>query len=287
MSMIYRPSAETEAWLDWVFPKVSALPYKPTARWAFYRLVTEKGFAKKDYSKFLQVTSKARKRRFKDWNPTTFADDTRTPLNYYGLGYEGVVTWFESQVSKIPTLEFEDKQDYIVFVAFEAKAMIGQFRYYLDRYRVCMLPFGGDASVPYKWQIAQLIKEADEKWHKPIMVLYYGDYDPKGLEIPENAMRDIRKWCGVDFEYMRVGINKEHIPKYGITDKPDEPGKYQWESLDDTPAHELLDVVFEYWDKDVIQRTIELEQKASEIWAKSVKGAIKKAIELIEKEESD
>jgi hypothetical protein len=203
----YTPRSDVAEWLSWVLEKVNELPYKATARWAFYRLVQERGFAKDDYKRFLKITSRARKGFWNGWDPDTFTDDTRVPINFYGLGYKNAATWFDSMADTRPELECEKDQENIVFVAFEAKAMVRQFKYYLDEWRVCMLPFGGDASIPYKYQIAGLIDEAAERWPgKDIYVLYFGDYDPKGLEIPENAMRDIRRWTNADveFKYQRL-----------------------------------------------------------------------------------
>jgi hypothetical protein len=277
MTEEYHPDPATAEWLTWVYQKIAELPYKATARWAFYRLVQEKGFTKDDYKKFLRVTSKARKRFWGSWRPDTLTDDTRVPFNVYGRGFVDVESWFESQRDKRPLLEFESSQDKIVFVAFEAKAMIRQFQFYLEKYRVCLLPFGGDASVHYKYQISKLIEEAHTRYGKPIVVLYFGDYDPKGLEIPENAMRDIRSWCGCDFEYHRIGINVDHITKYHIPEQPEEPGKYQWEALEDYAARELLENVFTYWSKKVIEEVQEKEEAAADIWSEAVDFAIEDA----------
>jgi len=283
----YKPSKENEDWLTWLLTKVQSVPYKVPPRWAFYRLVQEKGFAKGDYKKFLQITSKARKAYWNGWAPDTLPDDTRTPLNYYGLGFTSVSAWFDSQRHKSPQLQCEGDQESIVFVGFEAKAMTRQFQHYLDEFRVCLLPFGGDASVPYKYQIAELIDEAWTKWKKPIKFLYFGDFDPKGLEIPENAMRDIEAWASAEFEFIRIGINEEHIALYNIPDNPDAPGKYQWEALDDESAHELIERVFEYWSKDVVRACKRKERRASEIWAEAVDDAIQKARESLDEDDEE
>lgn len=279
MAEEYKPNPKTAEWLTWALEKAKALPYKPTPRWLFYRLVQEKGFAKSDYhTVFLPMTSKARKRFWNGWAPDTLADDTRIAANRYGLEYSTPEAWFESMRIRRPTLDFVAKQDNIVFVAFEAKAMSGQFGFYLNKYRVNLWPFGGDASVPYKHDFATSISMAAERWpNKPVVVLYFGDYDPKGLEIPENAMKDIRAWCDTEVEYVRVGLNKEHIAKYNIPDNPDAPGKYQWEAVPDGAAKELIERVFEWWSRDVIEDVKDQENRASKIWTEAVSDAIARA----------
>ncbi|MBU1248163.1 MAG: hypothetical protein KKB70_05660, partial [Proteobacteria bacterium] len=93
---MYNPEPETAEWLDWAFERIQTLEYKPTARWVFYRLVQEKGFAKDDYKKFLGITSKARKGDYKDWTPETFADDTREIMGALGTGFTNPFKWLEA-----------------------------------------------------------------------------------------------------------------------------------------------------------------------------------------------
>ena len=133
---MYNPKAETAEWLDWAYDRIVDLPYKPTARWLFYRLVQEKGFAKNDYKKFLQVTSKARKGYYKDWEPDTLADDTREIISPYGRGFTNPFAWFDAQARKSPLLEIAWHQDRLVIVCFEAKAMVGQFKHLLGPQRI-------------------------------------------------------------------------------------------------------------------------------------------------------
>ncbi|MDZ4241726.1 MAG: hypothetical protein U1D99_02775, partial [Candidatus Omnitrophota bacterium] len=80
-------------------------------------------------------------------------------------------------------------QNYYVELWFEAKAMRAQFEHYTDY--ITLRPFGGDPSIHFKWQIAGELAEADESYMKPIVILYFGDMDPKGFQIPISAVKDI------------------------------------------------------------------------------------------------
>ena len=82
-------------------------------------------------------------------------------------------------------------QGYYVELWFEAKAMRAQFEHY-TKY-ITLRPFGGDPSIPYKWQAAQELERASKYYNKPIVILYFGDYDKKGLSIPESALKDIEE----------------------------------------------------------------------------------------------
>jgi hypothetical protein len=116
--------------------------------------------------------------------------------------------------------------------------MRGQFEYYTDH--ITLRPFGGDPSIPYKWVIAKELEQASMTYQTPITIIYFGDLDPKGLAIPESAVRDIRDWCTVDFEFIRGGLNRGDEVKYGIPENPEKPGTYQWEALSDEVAGEVI-----------------------------------------------
>jgi hypothetical protein len=119
-----------------------------------------------------------------------------------------------------------------------------------------LLAFHGDISIPEKWRAAKRIGNWWYKNRKPVRIYYYGDYDPKGLVIPDSAWNDIRLWAMMTvrslddklpmteyvdaFHFERVGINQEHIDQFNIPENPERPGTYQWEALDDTSARVLI-----------------------------------------------
>ncbi len=78
--MGYKPSAEGKYILDRAWCWVQSVPYQPSARWVFYRLLQDGTYSKKgDYRHLLGILSKARKGFYDQWNPGTLADDTRAP----------------------------------------------------------------------------------------------------------------------------------------------------------------------------------------------------------------
>lgn len=279
----YNPRPETAEWLDWALDKAQSVPYVPTARWVFYRLVQEFGFKKKDYKRFLTTTSKARKRYYKGWDPETFADDTRkihkNPLDKDEHIYRSPTQWLDTNKHLKATLDLIYQQEYIVLVCFEAKAMAGQFKHYLDPLRICQCAFGGDASIPYKYEIADMIGELSDKYmNKPIKLLYFGDLDKKGEEIPENAMRDIKAWAWDDFEYIPCGLTRAQVDQYNIPDSPDAPDKFQWEAVPDHAAKEIImENVLKFWDADVVKELEKVERNLERVWSSVVDDAIKEA----------
>ncbi len=288
--MTYRPSPEVSKILVWAREQIDNVPYEVTSRWAFYQVVQVRGVPKRLYRLFLKWTSRARKAFWNGWNPTTFSDDTRE-IDVRDGGYETPQEWINHFREEECYLAVASRQENIVLVLFEAAAMKSQFDYYLGPLRVSTAPFRGDASISHKWKIAKRL-EALHKAHpeKSITVLYFGDLDPKGLEIPRNAMRDIWSWIRADdlgttlnpkerkgreewsgpggkFRWIRVGLNQDQADALNIAENPEKPGTYQWEALNDEQAGQLiLDAVREFWSEDVVREVDEEEQAATKRW---------------------
>lgn len=269
----YRPHKHAREILTWTLERIKAVPYPVTARWVFYRIVQEKGFTKSSYGTFLQWTSRARKRFWNGWRPDTLIDDTRK-AHLRGFGYEDANAWMESFKKKQCMLDKYLTQNYIVEIWFEAQAMYSQFDYYTGDYYVTLRPFKGDASIHFKWKIAKHL-ESLAAYEKPIVILYFGDYDEKGLKIPESAIRDIKAWCRVPFQFVRCGINKEHITRFDLIENPEKPGTYQWEALGEDAAKELiLGNLEKFWSLSDIEKVQEREAEADEEWTEIVNEAL-------------
>ncbi len=149
---------------------------------------------------------------------------------------------------------------------FEAAAMSAQFEAYTNH--VTLVPLKGDPSVAYKWEIAERFNEAAVSYpDKDLVILYFEDLDPKGMQIPLSAMADIDEWSeGSYIEFVRCGLNPGDEVTYAIPEKPEAPGRYQWEALDDIAAGNIITTsLAEYVDQDLF---IEVEAEEAKITAK-------------------
>ena len=143
--------------------------------------------------------------------------------------------------------------------------MINQFQSIVGD-EIVLVPFGGDPSLDFKWQIAKRIEQYS---HKKVVILYFGDLDTKGKQIPNSAVADILPWSSliewVNFEMVRCGLNPEHISKYAVPENPDKPGEYQWEALDNTSAREIIEEnIAKYVDLDKIEEHRDKENLATQ-----------------------
>ena len=262
MKVAYNPSPETKKILDEAMATLQGVPYQVTARWLFYRLLQSGTYSDKGSykSKFLPMLSKARKNFYGGWTPSTLADDTRQALRRGG-GYRDETDFIQSIIDDaVCVLNKHQYQQNYCELWFEAKAMKSQFEYYTKH--ITLRPFGGDPSINYKWEIAKDLELAARYYGLPVVILYFGDLDPKGLTIPESAIRDIREWCDADFDFYRAGLNPGDELRYNIPENPDKPGTFQWEALDDSTAKELItSTVAQFIDTEIFKKAEDTQQQ--------------------------
>lgn len=302
--MAYTPSPEVAALLDRALSYVQSVPYAPSARWVFYRLLQDGSLrVKADYKRLLGYLSSARKAFSRGWRPDILSDDTRSAvlmqrsglytLYLRGWGMMDSEEWLDRLMKEAncPLDRWIDQPNYVE-VYFEAAAMAGQFFAYANE-NVPLLAFHGDISIPAKWDAAVRLVRRWRALNKPVKVLYYGDFDDKGFQIPRSAEEDIRLFASQhiapeaqrngavkadgtgpwmdeakafldDFEFIRVGLNDDHIARFNIPENPERPGTYQWEGLSDVGAQTLIRAMDHYLDLAAFERVKEKEQDATE-----------------------
>ena len=156
-----------------------------------------------------------------------------------GHGYDTPAGWIESLADELTcNLAKWYTQPYYLELWFEARAMADQFRYYTQN--ITLRPMAGQPSIPFKWETAKFIERAAEVYRRPVVILYFGDLDPGGECIEQVICDDVGKWCGVDFDFIRCGLNPGDPERYDIPENPDKPGEYQWEALSDAAASEII-----------------------------------------------
>ncbi|MBW1716553.1 MAG: hypothetical protein JRJ77_12145 [Deltaproteobacteria bacterium] len=291
----YQPYGKTKLILDKAMAHIESVPYQVSLRWVFYRLLQDGFYNKKaDYDKFATLTSRARKNWYDGWNPETLSDETRNMDIFYNDGErpdpdidelieqeineaEDTLEYYKDQLSNYRhNFFYEIDPNYyqanFLLIMFEARAMAEQFKAYTHGLTLC--PFGGQPSIPYKWQVAKYLEEQCFKYEKSGVVLYFGDLDEAGLKIFEAGKRDIVDWCRADLNFIRCGLTEEHVAKFKIPENPEHPG-YQWEALTDEQAKEIIQSnLKDYYD---LNATKKAEQEA-ELISEKINWAVNESL---------
>ena len=212
--MSYNPSQKTAALLTRALDYVNSVPYRVGARWVFYQLLQDSSLSEKsDYKKLVGFLSPARKRMWGGWRPDTLVDESRS-AQVRGSGFDAPQGWVESIAARQCVLDRWRGQPEYVEVWFEAAAMEQQFSFYVDE-NVPLLAFHGDISIPEKWKAAKRLMWRWKQLKAPIRVCYFGDLDPKGLEIPFSAERDVRLFMAYVLVFENRGeMNRDDLAQF-------------------------------------------------------------------------
>lgn len=279
----YQPSPRVEEILNYAMERIQSVPYHPSGRWVFYQIHQKFGMKKGDSKKFDKWTSRTRKSFWNGWRPDIFSDSVRNAL-VRGHGSTDPSDALDGMREETFVFDKFLHQENYVEVWYEAAAMHEQFKNFTREWYTTLVPFRGDASIPYKYEIAERLDEAAERYGLPIVILYFGDYDEKGLSIPISACNDIRKWCETDFEFIRCGINADQVGGLDIPENPEKPGTYQWEALGDEQAREMvINNLSKYVDIESMNRIFDKETELEAIWKEKMDSIITEMIEEYER----
>jgi hypothetical protein len=276
----YKPDEKRVAWvrlapkqeeiLNRAFEHVRSVPYRVSLRWLFYRLLQDGFYSRKeDYKdRFSKLLSRARHSCFKEWRPDTLEDETRAVIRRAG-GYEnadGAADAVSENILDAARIRLDHfyRQRTYVELWFEARAMAGQFEHFTER--IDLVPMGGAASIPFKYELAQRIGVAADRYGKPVTVLYFGDEDEAGHVIQRTIEKDVRRWSPADFDLVWCGLTKEQARKYRIPISIEGKG-FQWEALSHKAAGEIITAAVEkYVDPGLTEEVKDEEEKFEDEW---------------------
>jgi len=252
------PQPRQQEILNIAMQEIKSVPYNVTLRWLFYRLYGKGFYAnKKDYNTWISLSSRARHTYWNGWDPDILADDTREMIARTG-GYRNefdAVSGLSGRLKDAAIIyldHFYNQENYIE-IWFEARAMIGQFKYYTKD--INLVPMGGQTSIRHKWNIAKNLDLKSSIYGLPIIILYFGDEDLAGHVIQEVIELDVNRWSDTDFKLIWCGLTEAQAKKYEIPESVKKKG-YQWEALSDEAAGEIItDAIKKYISIDVINET--------------------------------
>ncbi len=270
----YEPRPKQVEILKQAMAHIKSVPYKVTPRWLFYRLFQDGLYKdKRDYkAHYIPLLSKVRKSFHDGWRPDTLADDSRELIEG-ARGWDSVEDFIEGLRYRSYTEDKWITQPYYIEVWFEAAAMVSQFQHYLDG--IPLFPFKGDCSIAPKWEAAKRLESRYEEYDSPLVVIYFGDDDPKGLEIPKNAMANISEWCSIPIEFIRAGLNPGDGERLGLPENPDKPGSYQWEALNDEQAGAIITAAInKYYDHEAADKVRQYEHEVTEDFSEKIESFI-------------
>lgn len=163
-------------------------------------------------------------------------------------------------------------QENYIEVGIEKKALQGVFEMPCMWADVGLAPFKGYSSITFLYEASKRFQDAIDNG-KTCIMLYFGDYDPSGEDIPRSIGRNLER-MGIDIEVKHIALNPDQIKEMNL---PGVPPK-------------LTDTRTTNWDGDMV---VELDAVEPNTLAKMCKDAIKEHFddglynELKEKESAE
>jgi hypothetical protein len=125
-----------------------------------------------------------------------------------------------------------ENQPFYVEVFIEKKALIGAFSEVCKNNKVALNPCKGYPSLTFLYDASERFKEAVENDKEPV-IIYFGDYDPSGEDIPRSIKENLSE-MGVDVRVERVALMKEQVLEWKLPPAPAKIGDSRtvnWDGL--------------------------------------------------------
>lgn len=164
-----------------------------------------------------------------------------------------------------------ENQPYYPEVWIEKKALIGVFENLCSRNDILLSPCKGYPSLTFLKEAADRFKAMKEK-DKKIVILYFGDYDASGEDIPRSLQDNLLNDFGVDVEVRRILLLEEHVIAMGLPPAPTKAGDSRgntWSGLGqvelDSVEPKLIqrycqEAIDDILDNDLLEELWELEK---------------------------
>lgn len=174
-----------------------------------------------------------------------------------------------------------ENQQYYPEVFIEKKALQGVFGKPCKRLDVTLGACKGYPSLTFLNEAAERFKMAEMRGKTPI-ILYFGDYDPSGEDIPRSIQDNLERF-GVEVEVRRFALMEEQVVEWGL---PPAPAKKtdsrtaNWNGLGQVELDAVLpeklqdmctDAINSVFDEDKYDELSEQEDEEREIYQTELK----------------
>ena len=208
--------------IPYVLKIIGEYEVRLTIRQIFYRLVSAGVIpnTRSAYNSLDRVISEARKKGvipFKaivDRSRNFIGGDVPyylTPEQYFNGLIENLKTAFLDY-----DIPFWLNQPIYIEVWLEKDALTGFFKQITDKYRVVLAPCRGYPSLTFLYEGAKRLSRIS----KPKLILYFGDYDMRGIDIQRHITETLENFGLTNFQVRRVALTREQIEVYQLPPNP-------------------------------------------------------------------
>lgn len=271
----WRPHQKTVDLLERVADILAEYDFPLTLRQLFYRLVAAHVLPNTEgaYGGLSSKLVKAREAGIID--PEALVDRTRSPrrpecfsdLSEYAEVVRGAYRRDKAASQPLHVEAWVEKD-----------ALVGLFEQVTEAYDVYAYACRGYNSFSALWEAAMRFRQAG----KPVHVLYFGDFDPSGLDMTRDIRERLGRYCREEIVVQHVALTKEQVAEYDLPPMPAKTkdtraakfiaqhGEVSAVELDALPPDVLQGMVTAeieaLWDLSEFQRQQQIERAEIEEW---------------------
>jgi len=239
-----------------------------TLRQLYYRLVSRLLIPNtiNSYKRLSRIMVKAREQG--DVPLNCIEDRSRRVLGRGDYGYESAEEYLKKRISSLQdswkkfSMPMWDDQPRNLMICLEKDALSRIVSREANRFSVRTFPTRGYPSFSYVQEMSRYI--TNQLGGKPTVVLYFGDFDPSGIDIERDLAERLEKYGAEAFEVQRIALTADQIKRYRL---PPNPVK-----MSDARADGFLE---EYGD-----RAVELDALDPSLLQTTVRKAVVKNINM-------
>jgi len=177
-----------------------------------------------------------------------------------------------------------ENQEYYIEVWVEKKALQGVFEGPCDDMDVALGPCKGYPSLTFLNEARSRFRQAKSLGKSPV-ILYYGDYDPSGQDIPRSLEENIRN-LGTAVQVEHKMLHEEQIEELGLPGVPPKDTDSRTANWSGNEAVELdavdpsdlqsriEDDILEYFDEELYDQLTEIETEERKEFLIKMKKAV-------------
>ena len=219
-------------YLPFILQVLQEQPGELTDRQVFYRLVS-KGLIANATATYNQVCGVSKRGRIDGSIPWNRIVDRSKPIyqvreeddGSYDLyfednkdTYESAETTFKDAANDyyVPLWKFQPEY---LEVWCEKDALAGILQQVTNKYRLPLAVCRGYQSITTIHDRLEIYKRIVEKEERKVSILYLGDFDPRGENIPEVIQRDFKS-LGFDLHLEKIGLTDQQVKQYNLIPAP-------------------------------------------------------------------
>ena len=229
-----------------------------TLRQLYYRLVSRLLIPNtiNSYKRLSRIMVKARERA--DVPINCLEDRSRRILGKGDTGYYSAEEYLKMKLHSLQdswksfSMPMWDNQPNYILISLEKDALSRLVSRIANRYSVRTFPTRGYPSFSYVQQMSSYIRT--KLLDKPTIVLYFGDFDPSGIDIERDLSDRLEKYNAGDFSVTRVALTSEQIKTYNLPPMPVKRSDARSDSF--MAEHGDLSVELDALDPNLFQRMV-------------------------------